>query len=180
MKGRGRRPAVDFVVCEDYPTVSIAVESKWIGKTDVSIEEIVWDLVRLELLAHYDGARCFFVLGGRAKSLNKLFADVAFSKGTSNRTRKPFLRHDNNVIHTISIGPIDKKKLGLLDAAFQKFPDLDFPSEIITRRTTPFPEKQKNDGFQIYVWEISSRLHRTSFLGKRMTSLFPLPVPTAQ
>lgn len=180
MQGSGRRPAVDFVVCDNYPTVSIGVESKWIGKTDVSVESIVWDLVRLELLCHYDGARCFFVLGGRARNLSQLFADSTFAKGSSNRSRKPFLRHDINAVHTIRIAPTDTKKLGLLDTAYQKFPDLDFPAEIISRRTAPFPENQNTYGFQIYVWEISSRIKRKrqSFRGRQMANLFSWPEPS--
>jgi hypothetical protein len=160
MKGPGRRPAVDFVVSENYPKVSIGVESKWIGKSDVSVESIVWDLVWLELLCHYDGARCFFVLGGRAKGLRKRFADPAFAKGSTNRSRKPFLRHNINAIHPIRIGPTDTKKLGLLNTVYRKYPDLDFPAEIITRRTAPFPKNQTSNGFQVYVW-----VNRPGFAG---------------
>jgi hypothetical protein len=112
IKGPGKRPAVDFVVFSKYPKIEIAVESKWFGKTSVPVEDIVWDLVRLELLAH-EGARCFFVFGGKRRNLSKLFSSQAFAKGTTNRQRRPFLRHDSNVVHTISIGPIDKKKFGI-------------------------------------------------------------------
>jgi hypothetical protein len=174
MRGRGRRPAIDFVVCDPYPKVKIGVESKWIGRTSVAVEDIVWDLIRLELLAHMQGARCFFVLGGKRKNLVKLFSSDAFAKGTTNRQRKPFLRDDNNVIHTISVGPIDRKKLGILDSVFRRFPDLRFPSSIVTRRSAPFPEDQVADGFQVYVWEIRSAHNRATFTGESMQTLFSI------
>jgi hypothetical protein len=171
MKGSGKRPAVDFVVFDKYPHVEIAVESKWFGKTSVSITDIVWDLVRLELLAN-EGARCFFVLGGQRKSLDALFANNAFAKGSANRQRRPFLRHDSNTIHTIAIGPIDQKKLGALSPFYEKFPDLRFPSSIVTRRSAPFPETSTIDGYQVYVWEISSVGRRGTFLGSDMKNRF--------
>jgi len=78
-KGAGHRPEVDFVVCEPYPRVSIAVESKWIGRTKPSLQSILWDMIRLELLAHQEKARCFFVLGGKRADLDKYFANEVFS-----------------------------------------------------------------------------------------------------
>jgi len=174
MRGPGRRPAIDFVVCDPYPTVKLGVESKWIGKTSVAVDDIVWDLIRLEILAHTQSARCFFVLGGKRKNLLKLFSTEAFAQGTTNRQRKPFLRHDNNVIHTISVGPIDRKKLGMLDSIFRKFPDLKFPYSIVTRRSAPFPEDQVADGYQVYVWEIRSAHRRATFTGDSMRTLFSI------
>src|SRR5262249_8205570 len=72
-KGAGRRPEVDFVICESYPTISLAVESKWVGQSEPSVESILWDLIRLELIAHQEEARCFFVLGGKRSALETLF-----------------------------------------------------------------------------------------------------------
>jgi hypothetical protein len=173
MKGPGKRPAVDFVVFGKYPKIAIAAESKWFGKTSVAVEDIVWDLIRLELLAH-EGARCFFVLGGKRRNLDKLFSTQAFAKATTNRQRRPFLRHDTNVVHTIGIGPIDKKKLGILSPMYEKFPDLEFPSSIVTRRTAPFPENTTVDGYQVYVWEISSVGKRGTFRGREMQGRFSI------
>jgi hypothetical protein len=170
--GPGKRPAIDFVVFGDYPKVEIAVESKWFGKTNVAIEDIVWDLVRLELLAN-EGARCLFVMGGKRRSLDALFGNPAFAKGTSNRRKKPFLHHRSNTLHTIAIGPIDKKKLGILSPMFEKFPDLEFPFLIVTRRTAPSPENTNIEGYQVYVWEISPVGNRSTFLGRDMANRFP-------
>jgi hypothetical protein len=172
--GPGRRPAIDFVVCDPYPQVKVGVESKWIGKTRVTIEDIVWDLIRLELLAHHQKAQCYFVLGGKRRNLDDLFDNPAFVHGSTNRQRKPLLRHDNNVIHTISIGPIDKRKLGMLDPFFDRYPDLAFPFRIVSRRSAPFPEDQVINGYQVYVWEVRSISDRMTFRGGAMKTLYPL------
>ncbi len=51
MTGSGRRPQIDFAYCDIWPTPTIAVETKWIGRTKVSVEDIIWDLIRLEMIA---------------------------------------------------------------------------------------------------------------------------------
>ena len=84
LQSLGRRPAVDFVVCENYPRVTIAVESKWAGSSHTTPETVLWDLIRLELVAHAHGATGVFLIAGQRGDLDKLFFSTAFSgpKGT--------------------------------------------------------------------------------------------------
>lgn len=170
--GPGRRPAIDFAVCNPYPKVEIGVESKWIGKTQPDVESIVWDLVRLELLVHHEGARCFFVLGGKRGDLEGLFANQVFKNGSTDRQARPFLRHDSNTLHSVSLGPIDRVRIPLLGSMFEKYSELKFPSKIVSRRTAPFPEGQNKGGYQVYVWEVQSVAKRTEFLGGAMKRYF--------
>jgi hypothetical protein len=51
-------------------------------------------------------------------------------------------------------------------------PDLKFPFSIVTRRSAPFPENTKIDGYQVYVWEILSLGNRSTFLGRDMENRF--------
>jgi hypothetical protein len=67
MTGPGRRPEVDFAVINNYPNLSCVVESKWLGANGLSVEEVLWDLLRLELVAHYAKVPAFFLLGGRRR-----------------------------------------------------------------------------------------------------------------
>lgn len=173
--GPGRRPAIDFAVCNPYPKVEIGVESKWIGKTQPDVESIVWDIIRLELLVHHEGARCFFVLGGKRGDLEGLFANEMFRHGSTNRRPQPFLRHESNILHTVSLGPIDGVRIPLLGSTFEKYSELKFPSQVVTRRSAPFPEAQIKNGYQIYVWEVRSVARRTTFLGGAMKRYFPKP-----
>jgi hypothetical protein len=169
----GRRPAIDFAVCEAYPSVAIGVESKWVGTTLPSIENIAWDLIRLELLAYHESARCYFLLGGKRKDLERLFGLAGFWNVATDRKRKPLLKHDASGEHTITIGPIDRARTPMLEDVFERYADLSFPSRIVTHRSTPFPVDQIKDGYQVYVWQIRSAQPRTTFLGGNMRQYFP-------
>jgi hypothetical protein len=155
--GPGRRPEIDFVICESYPNVSVAVESKWIGQSEPSVQSVLWDLIRLELLAHHENARCFFVLGGKRAALERLFAREAFSDASSRPHRRPLLRHDSNHLHKIDLVPTVGVRIPLLKALFSPYQDFEFPHKILTRRSAPFPPNPKSSYFQVYTWEISSR-----------------------
>ena len=78
-KGPGAKPSVDFVVQDPYPKVRVAVESKWIGQSKPSVSSIMWDLIRLEMIAHAEDADCFFVLGGMKRSLDAYFLQDSFA-----------------------------------------------------------------------------------------------------
>ncbi|MBP1861576.1 hypothetical protein [Rhizobium herbae] len=104
-KGPGRRPEIDFVVCDPYPSITIAVESKWIGKTKPSVDKIFWDLIRLEMLAHHSKARCFFVLGGMRSDLNSYFKHKLFSGIEPGEQTRPLLRTDINNAHRTALVP---------------------------------------------------------------------------
>ena len=173
--GPGRRPAIDFAVCDPYPKIAIGVESKWIGSAALDVGSILWDLVRLEILAYQEQARCFFLLGGRRRDLERLFAAPAFHNAATNRTRRPLLRHETNGMHPINIGPVDRAKTAYLEDVFERYPDFEFPSALITRRSAPFPGQQIKSGYQVYVWEVRSVPKRTTFRGGAMKLYFPRP-----
>ena len=163
-KGAGRRPEVDFVVCDPYPKIAVAVESKWIGRTAPSIQSILWDLIRLELLAHDQKARCFFVLGGKRSSLEKLFMHKDFSGVAAGKMARPLLRHDNNLVHKTNLVPTAGARIPLLKQLFEPYQNMKFPHKILTRRSAPFPADQPGRIYQVYVWEVLSVANREIFL----------------
>jgi hypothetical protein len=162
-KGAGRRPEIDFVICESYPTVSVAIESKWIGKSEPTVQSILWDLIRLELVAHHDKARCFFVLGGKRSALERLFARDTFSDALSKPHSRPVLRYKDNVLHKIDLVPTVPIRIPLLKTLFFPYQDAEFPHKIITRRSAPFPPDPKSNHFQVYSWEILAAERRNLF-----------------
>jgi hypothetical protein len=173
--GAGRRPAIDFAVCEPYPTVRIAVESKWVGTTAPSFEDILWDLIRLELLVHESNAVGLFVLGGRRRELHKFFRQTSLYDASTDHKRKPLLRHDAGGNHTITIGPTDRARTPCLESIFDRYTSLAFPTKIRTARVAPFPLLQNTDGFQTYVWRIVPIEARATILGSEMKKTFPRP-----
>jgi hypothetical protein len=167
MTGPGRRPQVDFAYCDPYPTVKVAVETKWIGRRKVSIEEIVWDLIRLELISANSNAECFFMIGGRRKSLESLFTSEKFSGPNSAPDQRPILDWTNNEMKSFWLTPRYSYRIPLLRNVFKGTPDIEYPQRIITRRTEPFPKDCKMQGFQVYSWKIAAAEKRQTFRAKQ-------------
>lgn len=165
-KGPGRRPEVDFVVCDPYPTITIAVESKWIGKTKPSLDKILWDLIRLEMLAHHSKARCFFVLGGTRADLDGYFRHKLFSGVSPGLPTRPLLRTDINAAHKTALVPTNDLRIPLLKKIFEPMQSFEFPHHIVSRRSEPFPSEGPGKRYQIYAWEISCAGNRETFRPK--------------
>ena len=172
-EGPGRRAEIDFVVCDPYPKIALAVESKWIGHTRPSIDRVIWDLIRLELIAHAYGARCFFVLGGTRADLDDYFKRKDFVGMRKSRIKRPLLRTDSNLMHRTALVPLDGTPVKLMKKLFEPYQDFQFPHYIMSRRSDPFPNDGPNNRFQIYVWEISSRENRETFKPKNSRHYSP-------
>lgn len=162
IKGPGRRPEVDFAVLDPYPNFKVAIESKWVGKNNLSIESIVWDLIRLEFIAHHSNARVFFLLAGKKRWLDELFDSDGFSgpgeellrtKGTPGK-RGGTIRLDTPKAYRANIF-----RNVLLDYQTMKI-----PSRICTEGFFPFPEKCNTNEYQVFTWEISCAKPREEFL----------------
>lgn len=162
-KGPGRRPQVDFVARDDSGKIVLAVESKWAGRTVPSTKDILWDLVRLELIAHHENARCIFLLAGTGAKLKAIFEHPAFSDAETKPHRRPLLRHDNNVIHTTPLVPLVPVRFEMLKKLFKPYQDFRFAERITTRRTAPRPEVVKPKGYQVIAWEVLPKGNRSEF-----------------
>jgi hypothetical protein len=172
MHGAGRRPAIDFAIRDPKPKISVAVESKWIGRTKVSVESILWDLIRLELIAHYEKAKCYFVLGGKRRDLEALFNVSTFSDSETVRYPKPLLWHEHNALHRVSLVPTVRVRIPMLKRLFKDYQDLEFPQFLVTQRSAPFPATQIANGFQVYVWQVMSAGRRDTFVPRNSRHYF--------
>jgi hypothetical protein len=167
MKGPGRRPQVDFAYCEKWPTPTIVVETKWIGKTKVNVEDIIWDLIRLEMIAHNSGATCIFVLGGKRKDLDTLFESDDFSGGHGADQRKPILSTTANSRFGLWLVPRDHYRIPLLKRLLSDFETIPIPHFLSTVRAAPFPPNPPNAQYQVYSWRVHSSLLRQTFLPQK-------------
>jgi len=165
-QGRGRRPEVDFVVFGEYPRIKYAVESKWIGHTTPSAESVLWDLIRLEMIAHSEGAECVFVLGGQRDALNAFFNSDKFYGPRKPHQFRPLLRIDSNVIHSLPLVPTIPYRINMLRNLFVDYQHIAFPHKIATRRSAPFPQVGGLKQYQVYAWKVSSPGRRKEFYPK--------------
>ncbi|SHF84533.1 hypothetical protein SAMN05444273_1181 [Litoreibacter ascidiaceicola] len=169
--GPGRPPEIDFVVCENYPEVSLAVETKWVGDSIPSIQSIIWDLIRLEMVNFQFGARCFFILAGKKDRMAKLFNAAGFINAAASGHKKPLLNVNKNAIHRTYLAPIDIFRRPTLKKVFKNYQDHEFPEFLSTRRSSPFPEVGSKRGYQVYTWEVLANGRKNTFWPKNSKHL---------
>jgi hypothetical protein len=175
--GPGRRPELDFAVVETYPQIICAVETKWVGADGIKIEDVVWDLLRLELVAHQAKADAFFVLAGRRKHLKAFFSSKAFL-GKKRKPSSPF-RTILKMRSQPKMGirnPAPERE-GLFQKLFADYQDLSFPDALGTSVGERYPDFCPNFQYQAYAW----RVHVPPKIGRfypRDHKLYRLPEAT--
>jgi hypothetical protein len=164
--GSGRRPQIDFVVCDPYPDIKVAVESKWVGKSGLKLEHIVWDLIRLELLAHHFNAETFFLLAGRHKYLNRLFRTKAFLGRIKSGKIRPILKLPKTHALQLRLDQPPMARVPVLKKVFQsgKISKSAVPSKIVSSIPNVFPDRCTGYAYQVYVWQINPSPGRTTFI----------------
>lgn len=153
--GPGRRPEIDFAVVEAYPKVKCVLESKWVGKNGLSAESVIWDLLRLELIAHHEQATAFFVLAGRRKHLESFFRSRAFlGKPTADGKYRRLLKLDarRNARIRVDSPPRDREPIFL--SLLSEYRSISFPSRITTSRPSVYPSDSPMFQYQAYAWEV--------------------------
>jgi hypothetical protein len=161
--GQGKRPRLDFAAFDESQKFLAAVESKWIGASTPTLDQIVWDLIRLELISAKFDAECCFILGGRKRDLNKLFGSADF-RGKTIGHRKPLL----------PLSPGSRDRYRMRSAPFYRW---DMHRRILSKWqklevaeifelicAEPWPSTAINDQFQVYGWSVRAVKDRVSFV----------------
>lgn len=165
-KAVGRRPQIDFCVCDPYPTIKVAVESKWVGKSGLRIDSIIWDMIRLEMISHQFNAETYFVLGGRKDHLDTLLNKKQLVGEVGPGRFRSVLRLPNK--HSIGLrlaAPI-RSRVPMLKKLFRSagVMDMALPEKIVCRHVAFFPQQAKTAHYQVYAWQISHAKNRVTFL----------------
>jgi hypothetical protein len=165
-KGSGRRPQVDFAVCNPYPQISVAVETKWVTSSAVQAHLIIWDLIRLEMLSYHLNARTFFVFGGKKKFLDVFFRSDAFLGPLADGRSRPILSLPNRPALGLRMHQPPISRIPILRKVFKvfKMADVEMPEAIKSSKPAIFPETCPRSRYQIYAWEIMPAKHRRTFL----------------
>lgn len=152
----GRRPQVDFAVTQTYPKIICAVESKWVGKSGLSAEDILWDLLRLELIAHHEGASAYFILAGRRKHLDHFFKSRVFlGQRSSDGKYRRLLKLDRRRNARIRVDSPPKDRERVFGKLFAEYPGISFPARITTSGPYSYPEGCPSlFQYQAYAWRV--------------------------
>ena len=160
--GAGRPPQIDFVITKNQK-IDIAIESKWYGNTPVKVSDIIWDLIRLELLHREYNATCYFVLGGKKKKLANLFESKRFQEPRENGRKRPILRIKKERKQSLRLDSPPEKRAKLILDKMKQYKEISMPSAIITGYPSFYPIDCRNSDHQVYVWEISSFKNKPRF-----------------
>jgi hypothetical protein len=155
MKGPGRRPEVDFAVIGNYPNVACVVESKWLGRSGLSAEEVLWDLLRLELIAHSAKVPAFFLLGGRRKHFEQFFKSKAFlgERSTAGRYRV-LLKQAGKSQSRIRVDSPTSDRSGIFQKLLRPYQDVSFSCYVTTSPNYVYPEVCPMYQYQVHAWHV--------------------------
>jgi hypothetical protein len=155
--GPGRRPEVDFATVRKYPEVTSVVESKWVGPEGLSAADLLWDLLRLELIAHDSQVPAYFVVAGRRKHLEKFFQSKAFSGSpTSAGKFRYLLKLDRRPIGAIRVDSPNEDRRAIFAKLFRDYQEVSFSSRISTSVPAKYPEACPMFQYQAYAWRVLS------------------------
>lgn len=163
--GRGKRPKMDFAVIKNEE-ISLSLESKWIGSTVPKVEDLIWDLIRLELMAHHYNCISIFLLAGQHRGIKKLFSSNAFMAPRENRGPRPILKDGIHRSMAMRLDNPPEQRKEAIKNLVTKYPRIKMPSKISSGKPFFFPEKCNLPDFQVYVWEVSPATPRLSFLAE--------------
>lgn len=162
----GRPAQLDFVVYDASKPV-LCVETKWADDSMVSVRDVVWDCVRLELAANFYQCDAIFILAGKREKIEKMLLSKAFNPKT--KKEKPSLVMGLNgggrasVTIKAASGIVSKP----LHAILQSYPSVDFATTYICEQGTQIPKEGTGDAYTSIVWNIrpESKGKRHTFFG---------------
>lgn len=153
--GPGRRPQVDFAVVEQWPIPLCVLETKWVGENLISAEDVIWDLLRLELIAHSTGSDAFFVLAGRKKHIDRFFHSRAFlGKKSSRGHYRPLLKLKRRKTARLRIDNPPADRIEIYKKLLPVYPDVEFASRISTALCQRHPLEAFQYQYQVYTWQV--------------------------
>ena len=118
----GRPLQIDFVLHEKgkKPNWKYIVESKWTGTTEPKLEDIFWDLIRLQnIFEFHNNAKCYFVFSGFIKKIKNskispLFTQTEGGPSTSSKSlisrSRAFLKFELKHLDKRTKGKLNEKK----------------------------------------------------------------------
>jgi hypothetical protein len=166
-RGPGRRPEVDFALVNNYPNVSCVLESKWVGRNGLTAEDVLWDLLRLELIAHHAQAPAFFLMGGRRSHIENFFKSKAFlGEPTRQGKYSRLLKLDNRRNPRIRVDNPAGGRRPVFEKLLRPYQEISFSSRITTSICQSYPRDCPMFQYQVYVWQVLAPAGTSRFLPK--------------
>ncbi len=161
--GPGKRPKMDFAVMQGEK-ILVSVEAKWVGHTSLKVEDIIWDLIRLELMASHYNCESLFLLAGRHKKIKSLLESNAFLAPSDKRPPRPILKDGVHRSLGMKLDNPPRQREQIIKRLVTKYPQIEMPSKISSGKPFIYPVQCNSKDFQVYVWQIVPAKPRRSFL----------------
>jgi hypothetical protein len=153
--GPGRRPELDFAVTDDDTnSFKCVLESKWVGPRGLKTELIIWDLLRLELVASDTGAEAFFLLAGRRRHLEAFFQSRAFLGVEHKGKFRRLLKLDSRRSARLRVDAPARDREAAFKSILKPYPSVSFPARITTSVCHSYPKDVPKSQYQAFVWRI--------------------------
>jgi len=145
-------------VVNEKKEIQLAIETKWCGDTLPTASSVVWDLIRLELLAAAYGTQCFFLLAGQHKQTHKFFQSVAFNekKGRAILSRR-------KEQYRLKLNEPKQDRVKNFKDAIRSSGNTLIPCSVMTQCVGPYPKNLEGMGFEVYIWYVQPSDKRDTF-----------------
>jgi len=151
----GRPPQLDFVVKNSAGKVTLVVESKWAANAGVSIVDVIWDCIRLELAANYYNCEAVFILAGTRERVDAVLKSKSFSTTNSRLERTNILELHGSGKSSVKINSFENGYAVRLHKIFRNYPNILWPSELNCGSGTQIPNASTANSYTAVVWHIS-------------------------
>ncbi|WP_198086554.1 hypothetical protein [Variovorax sp. E3] len=151
----GRPPQLDFIVTDATAKVVLAVESKWAAHAGVSVADVLWDCIRLELAADYYKCDAIFILAGTRKQVDAVLKSRSFSTKNSRLEPTYVLNLHGLGKHSVKINSFEGAYSVPLHKILRTYPSVSWPSELVCGSGTQVPKQASAGSYTAVVWHIA-------------------------
>jgi hypothetical protein len=150
LKGPGKRPKIDFVVLSENQNqeIELAIETKWVSKSNTLAKDICQDLIRLAILLDKNNCSAYLIVAGKKSQMDSLFKNPSISFCPINQLKQG----------KFDLLKLYKNKDKFLRSVLEKkFENVDLPNSIVVKKITDFELDLRDSQFPIYGWRIMKR-----------------------
>lgn len=160
---KGRPPQLDFVI-SDNQDWKVAVETKWIINTPVTLAQIVWDLIRLELLAKNNRCTAYFIIAGFDKRIKEVLGKTHFYNADLKETNLITKKRVQTI--SLDLRKLDDVTKKFINEKLSRYKNITVPSKMNFTIPHSYPKESINLTFKTIVWRVNSirNKHRTNSL----------------
>jgi hypothetical protein len=164
-KKKGSLPKLDFAIVEPDKNETnklkqfengnwiMVSESKWIGETLITFKQVVWDLIRLELIAYHKGCSAYFILSGFHKKMTVAIGQTHFYSGK----KTTLITEKKKTKIILDLTKLEQKTKDYINNKLLKYKDVEIPGILCFEHPHFSPDaksKKINMSFETVVWEV--------------------------